>query len=235
MVTNSSTDLNDTGYWKKVTDRGQRFQVSKSSRIPSMSSDEFQRFLIWVDAVGGYLICPREEIKIGQAVPDSDVDIPLLGDLARNHLKLIRTNQGYLLEAFGYVEVNNQAVTDKLLLKNKDLIRLTGGIEFVFSNPHPLSASARIDISSSHRTQPWSDAVVLMAESFVMGPNLRNHVVCRDWEDDLVFFRKNEKLYCKSLSPLSVDNQSVTGKCEIQMDSHILGQDFTMKLEPIST
>ncbi len=71
------------------------------------------RFLVWVDAVGGYLVCTSDEVVLGQAVPESHVDIPILGDLARKHLKLNRTSSGYLLEPFGYVTVNGLVITEK--------------------------------------------------------------------------------------------------------------------------
>lgn len=193
------------------------------------------RFILWVDAVGGFLVCTREEVTLGQAVPDCHVDIPILGDLARNHLKLIRSSEGYVLEPFGYVSVNQQAIEQKTLIKNGDLIELTGGIKIKFVKPHPLSGSARLVFESAHRTQPWSDAVLLMAESCVLGPNMRNHVVCREWAEDLVFFRKNGRLFCKSFQAVSVDGSIIEGKGELRPNSHIEGEDFSMTLEPLSS
>ena len=48
------------------------------------------RFLLWVDAVGGYLVCLDDRIILGRAGPDSPADVPLMGDLSRNHATLIR-------------------------------------------------------------------------------------------------------------------------------------------------
>ena len=47
------------------------------------------RFLLWVDAVGGYLVCLDDRIVIGRAGPDSQADVPLMGDLSRNHATLV--------------------------------------------------------------------------------------------------------------------------------------------------
>ena len=44
---------------------------------------------------------------------------------------------------------------------------------------HVLSASARLEMVSRHRTQPHVDGILLMAESCVLGPKWQNHVVCR--------------------------------------------------------
>lgn len=209
--------------------------ASNKNRLPMIGRMDETRFILWVDAVGGYLVCPRQEVTIGQAIAESRVDIPILGDLARNHLKLIRSSGGYLLEPFGYVKVNATETKETILLNDGDTIELTGGIKMNFSKPHPLSASARLDFVSAHRTQPWSDAVLLMAESCVLGPNLRNHVVCRAWSDDLVFFQKEGRLYCKSFRPVTVDGAIVEGKGELSPNSRIEGEDFSMTIEPLSS
>ncbi len=43
------------------------------------------RFLLWVDAVGGYLVCLDDEVVLGRAGTDAVADVPLLGDLSRQH------------------------------------------------------------------------------------------------------------------------------------------------------
>lgn len=250
MITYNQMD--DTGYWKNSPDSFRSMnpasqpdrepnrrehsstspETTKSPETISTAIDQM-RFLIWADAVGGFLVCPQEEITIGQAVPHSKVDIPILGDITGKHLKLFRTSQGYLLRPLGYVSVNGVTLSEETRLKHGDEIELSGGIQLKFTKPHPLSASARLDFLSSHRTQPWSDAILLMAESFVFGPNMRNHVVCRDWEEDLVFFRRRDGLFCKSMGSITVDGVLGTGRTEIRSNSHIEGEDFSMTLEPI--
>lgn len=43
------------------------------------------RFLLWVDGVGGYLVCLADEVVIGQAIPHGGADVPIQGDLSRLH------------------------------------------------------------------------------------------------------------------------------------------------------
>ena len=52
------------------------------------------RFLLWVDAVGGYLVCLDDRIVLGRAGPDSHADVPLMGDLSRNHATLAAQRRG---------------------------------------------------------------------------------------------------------------------------------------------
>lgn len=277
MVAISSSNLGDTSYWKSSdSEEGSAIPPSQIfSKLHSTQSKRFSmsalkdesRFILWVDAVGGFLVCPRQEVTIGQAIADSRVDIPILGDLARRHLKIIRNPEGYLLQPFGYVKLNGvecqaakqssnssseselseATLTDrdsaensdesfsKILLRHGDVLELTGGIQIKFSKPHPLSATARLDFQSPHRTQPWSDAVLLMAESCVFGPNKRNHVICRHWKDDLVFFQQRGQLFCKSLEPINVDGTPADGKQELTRNSHIEGEDFSMTIEPLTS
>src|SRR5262245_27153102 len=73
------------------------------------------RFLLWIDGVGGYLICLGNRIALGQATPEANVDVPLFADVSRFHATLTRDAEGYLLEAARTVRVNNQEVTRALL------------------------------------------------------------------------------------------------------------------------
>ena len=69
-----------------------------------------QRFLLWIDGVGGYLVCLGNHVTLGQATPDAYVDIPLFADVSRIHASLTRDTEGYVLEATRPLQVNNQPV-----------------------------------------------------------------------------------------------------------------------------
>src|SRR5205085_1968322 len=43
------------------------------------------QYLLWIDGVGGYLVCLSHRVTLGQANPESVVDIPLLADVSRHH------------------------------------------------------------------------------------------------------------------------------------------------------
>src|SRR5262249_47027345 len=83
------------------------------------------RFLLWIDGVGGYLVCLGTRVTIGQATPDAYVDIPLFADVSRVHAALMRDTEGYLLEATRTLQVNGQTVA-KALLESGDRITLGG-------------------------------------------------------------------------------------------------------------
>src|SRR5262249_40485693 len=48
------------------------------------------RFLLWIDGVGGYLVCLGARVTFGQAVAGDRVDVPLTADVSRLHASLTR-------------------------------------------------------------------------------------------------------------------------------------------------
>jgi hypothetical protein len=102
-----------------------------------------------------------------------------------------------------------------------------------FRRPHPLSATARLDFVSHHRTQPTAAAVLLLSDTCVMGPGIHNHVVCRDWPHDVVLYRQHGGLYCRSESPFEVDGVRCERQGPLTTHSHVIGEQFSFSLEEI--
>lgn len=191
------------------------------------------RFMMWVDSVGGYLVCLGDTVRIGQAVAGSPVEIPVVGDLSRLHATIGRHRDGYFLDPQGPVSVAGRPVTSRRHLADGDELRLGGSFELRFRQPHPLSASARLEFLSHHRCQPSADGVVLMAGSCILGPAPGNHVVCRHWERDVVLVRQGQSLSCHVSEPFEVDGKSVDRRAPVTLDSRIQGRDFCISLERI--
>src|SRR5262249_35485074 len=74
-----------------------------------------KRFLLWIDGVGGYLVCLANRITLGQAIPEATVDVPIFADVSRLHATLTRDTEGYLLEAARPVLVNSRSTAKALL------------------------------------------------------------------------------------------------------------------------
>ena len=212
------------------------------------------RMLMWVDGVGGYLVCLNNDILIGQAVPMTPVDVPILGDLSRRHAWIRRQGERYLIEPcrvgsdhdardeFGKpavraigasVRINQKTISEATLLYDGDEIELGSGVKLRFAQPHALSATARLDFLSRHRPQLRVDGVLLMAESCVLGPNFRNHVVCRDWKDDVVLYRHSGRLYCRAMDDIEIDGRLCEGRGELTVQSVVKGDDFSLALESV--
>lgn len=196
----------------------------------AVSTESLDQFLLWIDAVGGYLVCRNDEVVIGQA-GGAGVDIPLVADLSRRHAKIRRDGEAYLLEPIQLVMLDGKAVADCQELADGDEISL-GSVRLRFRRPHPLSCSARLEFVSKHRTQPTADGVLLMAESCVLGPSQQNHIVCRSFAEDVVLFQRDKKLHCRCMSPMDVDGRRCDGVSELTATSHVSNDDFSLSLEP---
>ena len=209
-------------------------QTTPEQTTPEQTTPELGQFFLWVDGVGGYLVCPADSVTIGQAVPMAGVDVPILGDISRRHAVIRRSGEGYVLEPIADTKLNGKIVDrPRVLLRDGDRLGM-GAVELDFRQPHALSSTARLDFASHHGTQPSADGVILLADSCVMGPRKENHVVCRDWEHDVVLFRQKEQLHCRAVASFEVDGQLVDGHAVLSTNSQVGGDDFCISLEPLN-
>jgi hypothetical protein len=198
--------------------------MARASTLPD-------RFFLWVDAVGGYWVCLGDAVVIGRPAAGGDTDVPILGDLAQRHASLRRDGEGYLVEALREVRVEGKLVSGVAELRHGNLIQLGQGVKLAFRRPHALSATARLDFVSHHGTQPSVDAVILMADSLVLGPKAESHIVCPDWRDEVVLYRQQNQLYCRASSPLEVDGSKAREPAKLTADSRVVGDWFSLSLE----
>ena len=193
-----------------------------------------ERFLLWVDGVGGYLVCLGDEIVFGPPAPGSGVDVPILADLSRRHATIRRQGETYLLCPGREVRLDGKALTEPTSLVDGGLIELGSSVQIRFRKPHPLSTTARLEFVSRHRAQPSVDGVILMAQSCIMGPKERNHVVCRDWTSDVVLYRQGDELHCRGKGPFKIDDVLHSESGELNYRSQVAGDDFSFSLEAVA-
>jgi len=195
------------------------------------STGSRDRFLLWIDAVGGYWVTLSDEVVIGQ--PTADVDVPILGDISKRHARICRDGEGYLIEALRPVHVNGQPVQGRTTLSDRAIIRLGDRVELRFRRPHALSTTARLEFVTGHRTQPSSDAVLLMAETCVLGPSGHSHVVCHNWPNEVVVFRRHGELFCRTPGTMEIDGVETRRRGLITQSSRVQGDRFSFSLESI--
>jgi hypothetical protein len=192
------------------------------------------QFLLWIDGVGGYLVCLGSRISIGQATPEATVDGPLFADVSRLHAALTRDPEGYLLEGLRPVQVNGQPVL-RGLLRSGDRVTLGACCQIQFRQPVPVSASARLDLVSGHRLRLAVDAVLLMADTLVLGPGPQAHVVIPDLKQPVVLYRHKGGLGVRHGGPLAINGRPYRdrGTLEPGATATVVGEDFSLTLEPV--
>jgi hypothetical protein len=209
-------------------------RASRSNEVDTVAGNENpKRGLLWIDAVGGFLVCVDDSVAIGQPAPGETVALPILADLSRRHA-IVRRNAGtYILEPLQRTFVDGREITTPTLLADNQMIQLGDNVRIRFNKSHALSATAKLTVESHHKTQPSADAVLLMADSCVLGPNRHCHVRCREWRRDVVVYRQNDQLFCRADEPLSVDGVAASGNYEIQSGSRVEGEDFSFAWETL--
>ncbi|MBN2021505.1 MAG: FHA domain-containing protein [Pirellulales bacterium] len=191
------------------------------------------RFLLWIDAVGGFWVCLGDAVVLGQPVPAAAADVPILGDLSSRHARIVRDGEGYVIEALRDVRVDGKRVTGAAGLRDGNVIQLGEGVRLRFRRPHALSATARLDFVSRHRTQPSADAIILMADAFVLGPKPQSHVVCRKWRDELILYRQEDRLFFRAPGTFEIDGKEHRDRGPITRNSRIAGDRFALCLESL--
>ena len=189
--------------------------------------------MLWIDAVGGYWVCLGDEIILGQPDRQASADVPILGDLSSRHACIRRDGEGYLIEATRDVRIDDRPVQNVGWLRDGSRIQLGTSVRLMFRRPHPLSATARLDFVSRHRTQPSADAALLMADTCVLGPKRHAHVVCPDWTREVILYRRGQGLYCRAAGAFEIDGAACNGSGQITKNSHIEGNGFSFNLEAI--
>ncbi|HEY4232425.1 MAG TPA: FHA domain-containing protein [Lacipirellulaceae bacterium] len=207
-------------------------ELARSGEEDAVLGNEHpQNGLLWVDAVGGFLVCLDDEIVLGQPSSGQSIAVPILADLSRRHAVIRREAGAYVLEPVQKVSVDGRDVNGPVVLADGQMIQLGDAVRIRFTKPHALSATARLDFASHHKTQPSADAVLLMADSCVMGPSQHCHVRCRDWQQDVVLYWQGDQLQCRSTAALAVDGQPRSGAIDVRPGERVEGESFSFTWE----
>jgi hypothetical protein len=193
------------------------------------------RFLLWLDAVGGYLVCMDDQIILGRAGADSNADVPVMGDLSRHHATLVRDGDGYVLRASQPTFINGQAVESVAPVHDGDVIRLGSTVELEFRQPSPVSATARLAIVSRHRLPLAVDGVLLMAETCIIGSSPQAHIPAPGLDDPIVLYRQGAALWCRAAGGFEVDGRACAARAPLTLQSSVLGDGFSFSLEPLGS
>lgn len=222
---------------KRLPTKGWAAVMSDSAKKSQRAKrpGKHRSFQIWIDGVGGYLVCPSKSVWIGQAIPRAGIDIPIKGDLRRRHACIELHRGEHLISPAGRLKIDGITARNGVspLVDGQEL-QFGECARLKYKQPHPLSQTARLDFSSGNRTTPWSDAVLLMAQTLIIGPSAQNHIECPGWERTLILLREENGWVCRTSGEFEVDGQICTDESPIRLDSIISGEDFSLTLEPVN-
>ncbi|MGL4419131.1 MAG: FHA domain-containing protein [Gemmataceae bacterium] len=204
--------------------------------IPSRQSVSMsgfpKRFFLWIDGVGGYLVCMGNRVTFGQATSDAPIDVPLFADVSRLHAEISRDGEGYLLESSRGAQINGDSTT-RTTLKNGDRLTLGSSCQLLFQQPVPISPSARLDLVSGHRLPNAIDGILLMADNLILGASDAVHVRMPWAESTIVLYRGREGLGVKIPGEFQVDNSACRERANLTLPAVITSSRFTFAIEPV--
>lgn len=236
---------NTVGPVTSDTQRGSTFARRKpiqpgEKSIPDSVTDVagVGTFMLWLDGVGGFLVCTRDDVIIGRAVDQPEVDIPIQGDLRRKQVRISRWGDHYAMErldqhAAGRGETDAGVAPKPELLSHGDRIDIGGGVQAQITLPNPLGRSARLDLLSRHRTEPWSDAIILLGDAALIGPRTGHHVRTTSLTKELMIFRRGNDILIRPPGPCERDGEPVAGDVVIDGDLRLVGDTWSLGVDVV--
>lgn len=221
----SATNIAPAGSFDDATPVRSPLEAKNGSR---------NRFILWVDGVGGFLVCQGNVVTLGQATPGCTVDVPILGDLSRQHATIVRDGEGYLIRSDRDLAINGRAAR-QATLRDGDVIRLGRSVDLKFTMPCPVSGTARLELVSRHRLHLSLAGILLMADTCVLGASGQTHVQVPESTGQIVLYRQGDRLNCRGDGVLEIDGQSHEGRGALRCTSRVIAGDFSFSLEPLGS
>ncbi|MBL9081991.1 MAG: hypothetical protein JNK76_09315 [Planctomycetales bacterium] len=218
------------------------------------TANAVDRYMLWIDGVGNYLMCERSSIAVGQptmlgvrsekpAMGDesvaAEVDVAIMADISRRHVLVERHGEHYLLKPLRRVWLGAAEVTFPRYLSDGTRFELGDrpgrGLQLRFDLPSSCGMTGRLVVESRHRLQPAADAVLLLADSCLIGPNEDCHVRVLKMTRTLVMHRRSDgQLVFRAEGSYDVDGRRAGGTTRIERSSRVRADDFSLQLEPLT-
>lgn len=215
---------------KEAKEAGQTSARLRRLRGPNSKN----RFILWVDGVGGYLVCLGQSVTIGQATPGTFVDVPVFADLSRLHCTVVRDTEGYLVQSARNTRVNGVDI-EQSPLQGGDVIQLSQTVLMRFETPSPISQTAVMKLVSPHRLHLSLSGILLMADTLVLGPAQQSHVLVPEGGVQIVCYRQGEDLWCRADGTLEIDGQEFSQRGPLTTSSRVSVAETSFSLEPLGS
>jgi len=189
------------------------------------------RFFLWIDGVGGFLVCLSPRLTLGQAGPQARVDVPLIADVSRLHLSIHRDAEGYSLEAIRPVLLNGNSVNRRCALQDNDVLTLGRSCRLRFRLPLVGNNTARLDLLSGHRLPAGLDGVLFMAETLLLS-DTQGHVALESQGETAILFRHKEGLGLRYEQPFQLNGQREQGRVLLPATAVVVAEHFSFAIEP---
>ena len=178
------------------------------------------RFVLQVDGVGSFIVFRDARVTVG---PISSSARPMLALMADPNLPVImieRMEGDYFVRSQTPVEVNGQAVTEKLLADG-DRITLSPRCSVRFHLPNPASTTAVLTVSGARLSRPDIKQLILMDRDILIGPYANDHIRTEQLKEPVALFAQNGRLLCRAKESILVDGRGFDPNVGLAMDKRV--------------
>lgn len=198
----------------------------------SNASADSGRYLLWVDGVGGYVLCLANEITIGgPASGNSSAEIALMANLSRRHATIARSGESYVLHPHAATCIGNRQIDEATPLTNGYELQFGQSVRLKFRLPTVLSGTAVLEFVSDHRPVYSVDGAIMMEDNCLFGVGPDNHIVCPLASESFVLFRRDGQIWCKCRTGAVIDGKLNNDGGPIQPGHVVTVADVRFRLE----
>lgn len=206
--------------------------VLGSNEFPGPGEKSGEKFVVWIDRVGAFLLCLSSEVTIGgPAAEGVSADVALLANLSRRHATFVRSGERYVLTAHAPLQVAGRTVHDRVDLADGYVVALGANVRLKFRLPSVMSGTARVEFLSDHRPAHAADGIILMDETCLIGPGPENHIRCPGWPNSVLLIRREGRLWCKSRDDLFLGGRHAPDGGELEPGVVVTGADIRFRIE----
>jgi hypothetical protein len=221
----------------QIADRGLESprMTNPQSEIPNPKSEEMgslalpSEFIMQMDGIGSFVVFREARVTLGSI---SSSNRPTLGLMAEPDLPTIsieRVDGDYFLHADKSIEINGQVIKEKLLTDG-DRIALSPRCRVRFGLPNPASTTAVLTLSGARLSRPDIRQIILMGRDILAGPYTNNHIQTEHLEQTITFFTQNDRLLCRTDTPVAVGNQPMQPGTGLSLDTPVRIGSLSMVL-----
>lgn len=162
--------------------------MSVTANSMNETSSPAERWRLWIDGCGGYLLLTGEEWEVGGAREHESPAISARADWPRKAGKLVREDQDYFWQP---------AESKQQLVIPGTSVPISGSAVMTLNCPSSLSNSAVLTLTPPHRFGGHVDAIILVDKTLVIGPGETNHIRTHHFSDQAVMVKRADGWHAK--------------------------------------
>ena len=219
---------------------GETLALAPTASSPSVSSgnpaprplkarDTGQRFLLWVEGVGTFLLLGSERSTLGRSGSSARPDVALGADIEGVHAEILRVDHDYFLVPRGPTWVGARRV-ERHLLADGDEVYLGKRCRLTFRLPSKLSPTAVLELGSGLRLDGDVRKVILLDGPLIFGSGGGCHIGLREGNGRVILSAGEDGFRCQAPGPIVIDGKVPSAETPLPLGAQVEAGSLTFTL-----